>query len=64
MAVLYLLATGRRKFCVIISNNARAASNILKDIWRPIVEKDTDFAQDFPDVCLPFQVCDGAYRRR
>lgn len=64
MAALYLLATGRRKFCVIISNNARAASNILKDIWRPIVEKDTDFAQDFPDVCLPFQVCDGAYRRR
>ena len=44
MAALYLLATGRRKFCVIVSNNARAAGNILKDIWRPIVEKDTPFA--------------------
>jgi hypothetical protein len=64
MAVLYLLATGRRKFCVIVSNNARAATNILKDIWRPIAEKDTAFAQDFPEVCLPFQDCDGAYRRR
>ena len=64
MAVLYLLATGRRKFCVIVSNNHGAASNILKDIWRPISEKDTDFAHDFPEVCLPFQNCDGAYRRR
>ena len=64
MAVLYLLATGRRKFCVIVSQNARSAGNVLKDIWRPIAEKDTDFAHDFPEVCLPFQVCDGAYRRR
>lgn len=64
MAALYLLATGKRKFCVVISNNARAASSILKDIWRPIVEKGTAFSQDFPDVCLPFQLCDGAYRRR
>ena len=64
MAVLYLLATGKRKFCVIVSQNARAASNILRDIWRPIVEKDTAFSQDFPEVCLPFQLCDGSYRRR
>ena len=64
MAVLYLLATGKRKFCVIVSQNARSAGSVLKDIWRPIAEKDTDFAQDFPEVCLPFQVCDGAYRRR
>lgn len=64
MAVLYLLASGRRKFPVIVSNNARAAGNILKDIWRPVVEKDTAFASDYPEICLPFQICDGAYRRR
>lgn len=64
IAVLYLLATGKRKFCVIVSQNARAAANILRDIWRPIVEKDTAFSQDFPEVCLPFQLCDGSYRRR
>lgn len=44
MAVLWLLATGRRKFCVIVSNNARAAGNILKDIGMPILEKDTAFS--------------------
>lgn len=64
MAVVYLLATGKRKFCVIVSQNARAAGSILKDICRPIIEKGTEFAQDFPEVCLPFQICDGAYRRR
>lgn len=64
MAVLYLLATGRRKFCVVVSQNARSAGNILRDMQRPIIEKDTLFSQDFPDVCLPFQLCDGSYRRR
>lgn len=64
MAVLWLLATGRRKFCVIVSNNARAAGNILKDICIPVLEKETDFAQDFPEICLPFQVCNGSFRRR
>ena len=54
MAVLWLLATGRRKFCVIVSNNARAAANILKDISIPVLEKDTAFATDFPEICLPF----------
>lgn len=64
MAVLWLLATGRRKFCVIVSNNARAAGNILKDISIPILERATAFAQDFPEICIPFQVCNGSYRRR
>jgi hypothetical protein len=64
MAVLWLLATGRRKFCVIVSNNARAAANILRDIGQPILEKDTCFAQDFPEMCVPFQLCNGSFRRR
>lgn len=64
MAVLWLLATGKRKFCVIVSNNARASANILKDISIPVLEKETAFAQDFPEICLPFQVCNGSFRRR
>jgi hypothetical protein len=64
MAVLWLLATGKRKFCVIVSNNSRAAGNILKDIGMPLLEKDTKFAQDFPELCLPFQLCNGSFRRR
>lgn len=64
MAVLWMLATGRRKFCVIVSNNARAAANILKDICVPILEQDTAFFQDFPEVCKPFATCNGAFRRR
>lgn len=64
MAVLWLLATGKRKFCVIVSNNSRAAGNILKDIGIPVLEKETAFAQDFPELCLPFQLCNGSFRRR
>ena len=61
---LYLLAYGMRKFLVIVSNNARSAGNMLKDIWRVISEKDTPFSQDFPEVCKPFELCNGATRRR
>ena len=61
---LHALATGLQKFVVIISNNARAAGGILTDIWRAISEPDTPFAQDYPNVCLPFQICKGSYRRR
>lgn len=34
--LLYLLLYGMRKFVVIVSANARSASNILRDIWRVI----------------------------
>lgn len=64
MAVLYFLATGKKKFAVIISQNGRSAANILRDIWRPIMEKDTAFAQDFPEICMPFQLTNGSFRRR
>ena len=61
---LHALATGLQKYVVIISNNARAASGLLQDIWRVVVEPDTPFAQDYPSLCFPFQVCKGSYRRR
>ena len=41
---LQALATGLQKFVVIISNNGRAASGILQDIWHAIAEPDTAFA--------------------
>jgi len=37
---------------------------MLNDIWRMIQEPDTPFAQDYPEVCAPFQLCDGSIRRR
>ena len=64
MAILYLISTGRRKFAVIVSQNGRSAGNILRDIWRPVMERDTAFANDFPEVCLPFQLTNGSFRRR
>ena len=64
MALLYEVSTGRRKFVVIISQNARSAANILKDLWRPLTDKDTAFSQDFPEICRPFQIANGSFRRR
>ena len=52
-AACYALATGKRRFPVAISANARAACNILNDIFRMFQEPDTPFAQDYPDLCLP-----------
>lgn len=63
IAVLYLLSTARRKFAVIVSQNARSAANILADIWRMVIE-DSPYSQDFPEMSKPFQLCNGAYRRR
>lgn len=63
IAVLYLLATARRKFAVIVSQNARSAANILSDIWR-MVNEESAFATDFPEMCKPFQLTNGAFRRR
>lgn len=61
---LYALATGLQKYIVIVSNNARAAGGLLSDLWRAIVDKDTAFAVDYPEVCLPFNLCNGSYRRK
>lgn len=63
-ATVYAMATGKRRFPVVISANARAACNILNDIFRIFIESDTDFAQDYPDLCLPMQLQNGSYRRK
>ena len=64
MAILYVLSTARRKYCVIIAQSYSSAQNILKDCWQPIIEPDTAFATDHPEICLPYQICTGSYRRR
>lgn len=57
------IAQGERKFPLLIGENASSAQNLLTDIFR-IVMDDGPFSQDYPDLCLPFQLCNGSFRRR
>lgn len=56
--MLYILAckSDIHKVCLIVSQNARSSASILKDCQRLLEEPDTAFAQDFPNICLPFQL--------
>ncbi len=62
--LLYQICTLKRRFPVIISANARAGNQLLTDIFRFVTETDTAFSQDYPTLSLPFQICQGSYRRR
>jgi len=57
----YAIATGRRRFCLISSINAKQAQQILREITA-IFTADP-FAQDYPDIALPIQLLDGHGRR-
>jgi len=61
--LLYLIATGKRKFAVIVSQSARSASLMMKDFYYILTNKESKFAQDYPHVCLPFILCHGSTRR-
>lgn len=61
---VYALATNKRRFPVIVSANARAACNILNDIFRIFQEPDTTFSEDYPDLAVPIQEANGSYRRK
>jgi len=63
-AACYAMATGKRKFPVVVSANAKAACTILNDIFRMFQDKDTNFSNDYPDLCLPIQASGGSYRRK
>ena len=41
--LLYLISTGKRKFAVIVSQNARSAAMMLKDLYFIITNKDSAF---------------------
>lgn len=38
------ISQGIQKFIVIVSNNSRASSELLKDIWRMVSTANTNFA--------------------
>ncbi len=61
---MWLLCTARKRFVVIVSQNHTSAQSLLRELGRVIMEPDTPLAQDYPQVCLPFQLCGGAMRRR
>ena len=61
---LYLLSYGIRKFLVVISNNQRAAGNILNDLYHIVSDGSTAYAHDFPEISLPFMIANGSFRRR
>ena len=61
--LLYLISTGKRKFAVIVSQNARSAAMMLKDLYFIITNKDSAFVHDYPTVCLPFILNNGSTRR-
>ena len=61
--VAYLIATGKKKFAVIVSHNQISAQNILSDLFRLMSDDGTAFATDYPDIALPFILCNGQYRR-
>ena len=63
-ATLFAIATGRQKYVMIISNNAHSSSSLLADIWRVMEVPDSTFAHDYPEMCLPFHVLKGSFRRR
>lgn len=62
--MLWLISYGIRKYCVIVSNNQRQANAIVKDFQRIVTDPGTAYAQDFPEVVLPFVRCNGGFRRR
>lgn len=62
--LMYSIASGKKKFPVLISQNATSAQNILNDLFRIVIDGGTAFAQDYPELCLPFQITNGSYRRR
>lgn len=63
-AAMYSIATGLQKFVVVISSNQNAANNILNDLFRLVAENDTPFAQDYPEICAPFHLCNGSFHRK
>lgn len=60
-AVAYLIATGRKRFCLISSINAKQAQQILREITAVFTEE--PFATDYPDIAVPLLLLDGHGRR-
>ena len=61
--VLAAIAQGKRDFVVLIGQNYVSAQNMLSDVFRVVVEPSA-FSEDYPDLCLPFTISPGSFRRR
>lgn len=62
--IMYQIATGKRRYPVIISANQRASNQLLSDIFRFVTDEGTAFVQDYPTLSRPFLLTNGSYRRR
>lgn len=61
-AALWVAATGRRRYEVVVGANDDNASNIIEDIFTAVTSGPA-FIQDFPEIALPFLKLAGAYQR-
>ena len=62
-AVAYAIATGKRRYVVIVSAKADDAANIMDDVFT-LFESGEKFAVDYPDIALPIRLLNGGWRRR
>lgn len=60
---LKAVATGEQKFVVVVSQNQNSAISIMNDIFHAIMEQDSALAQDYPEICAPFHIAEGSYRK-
>ena len=61
-AALWVAATGRRRYEVVVGANEDNAENIIEDIYAAITTSPA-FVQDFPEIAVPFLKLAGAYQR-
>ena len=61
---VYALVTGLQKFIVVITANARSSVGLLNDMWRVFQVPDSAFANDYPEIVLPFSIANGSFKRR
>ena len=61
-AALWVAATGRRRYEVVVGANDGNASNIIEDIFAAVTSGPA-FIQDFPEIALPFLKLAGVYQR-
>lgn len=61
-AALWVAATGRRHYEIVVGSNEVNATNIIEDIFSNATSNPV-FVADFPEIALPFQLLRGAYQR-
>lgn len=62
VAILWSILTGKRRFALLVAANAPRAEQLLKEI-RIWLETNDTLAEDYPEVCIPFQSLAGVTQR-